>query len=101
MTVQRLPTWQEMNRDTTPEAEKVLLRLWLETPAWRKLELLEQLNRSARQLAVVGLRRRHPEATPDELRRLLADMVLVLSLLPAFMALLDMSRCTKNATGDN
>jgi hypothetical protein len=76
MTVQRLPTWQEMNRDTTPEAEKVLLRLWLETPAWRKLELLEQLNRSARQLAVVGLRRRHPEATPDELRRLLADMVL-------------------------
>jgi hypothetical protein len=32
----RLPTWREMNLDTTPEAEAILFKLWRETPAWRK-----------------------------------------------------------------
>ena len=49
---QSLPTWREMNRDTTPEAEAVLIRLWRETPAWRKWELMEDLNRAARELAL-------------------------------------------------
>ena len=72
----RLPTWRQMNADTSPEAEAVLFRLWRESPAWRKWELMEDLNRAARILALAGLRRRHPEATPDELRRLLADLPL-------------------------
>ena len=54
-----------MNRDTTPEAEAVLVRLWRETPAWRKWELMEDLNRAARELALAGLRRRHPDAGPE------------------------------------
>ena len=61
----RLPTWRQMNRDTTPEAEAVLVRLWRETPAWRKWELMEDLNRAARELALAGLRRRHPDAGPE------------------------------------
>jgi hypothetical protein len=72
----RLPTWREMNLDTTPEAEAILFKLWRETPAWRKLEMMEHLNRMARQLALAGLRRRHPDAGPEELHRLLADMIL-------------------------
>ena len=72
----RLPTWREMNRDTTPEAEAVLLGLWRQTPGWRKWELMEQLNRTARALALAGLRRRHPDAGPEELRRRLADLLL-------------------------
>lgn len=72
----RLPTWREMNLDTTPEAEAVLFRLWRETPAWRKWELMEDLNRAARELALAGLRRRHPTAGPEELRRRLADLLL-------------------------
>ena len=44
----RLPTWRQMNSDTTPEAEAVLLRLWRETPGWRKWELMEDMNRTAR-----------------------------------------------------
>jgi hypothetical protein len=71
-----LPTWRQMNRDTSPEAEAVLVRLWRETPAWRKWELMEDLNRAARLLALDGLRRRYPEAAPDELRRRLADLLL-------------------------
>ena len=72
----RLPTWREMNRDTKPEAEAVLLGLWRQTPGWRKWEMMEQLNRTAREPALAGLRRRHPDAGPEELRRRLADLLL-------------------------
>ena len=72
----RLPTWREMNLDTTPETEAVLFKMWRETPAWRKLQMMEGLNRSARQLSLIGLKQRHPNASPEELRRLLADIVL-------------------------
>jgi len=75
-TLSHLPTWRQMNLDTTPEAEAVLIRLWRETPAWRKWELMEDLNRAGRLLALTGLRRRYPEAEPEELRRRLADLLL-------------------------
>ena len=76
MTDKRLPTWREMNMDTSPEAEAVLFALWRETPGWRKLEMMAQLNDMARQLALAGLKRRHPDASPEELRRRLADLLL-------------------------
>lgn len=62
--------------DTSPEAERVQIELLRRAPAWRKLELLGRLNAMARTLALSGLRRRHPEATPAELRRRLADLLL-------------------------
>jgi len=65
-----------MNWDTSPEAEAILFNLWRETPAWRKLELMEGLNRTARQLALMGLRRRFPNGSAEELRRRLASMIL-------------------------
>ena len=71
-----LPAWRQMNWDTTPEAEAVLLKLWRETPAWRKLEVMEGLNRTARQLALAGLRQRFPKASPQELHRRLAAILL-------------------------
>jgi hypothetical protein len=72
----RLPSWREMNWDTSPEAEAVLFKLWRETPAWRKLEMMDGLNRTARQLALMGLRRRFPDASSEELRRRLASIAL-------------------------
>lgn len=72
----RLPTWREMNWDTSPEAEAVLFKLWRETPAWRKLEMMENLNQGARELALIGLRKRFPEASPEELQRRLASILL-------------------------
>ena len=72
----RFPTWRELNWDTTPEAEAVLFKLWREAPAWRKLEMMEGLNRTARQLALVGLRQRFPSASNEELRQRLAVITL-------------------------
>ena len=65
-----------MNRDTAPETEVILFNMWRDTPAWRKLQMMEGLNRSARQLSLVGLKQRHPNASPEELQRRFAHMVL-------------------------
>ena len=62
--------------DTRPEAEAVLLALLRQAPAQRKLEMVGQLNRAACALALAGLRQRYAEATPGELRRHLAGLLL-------------------------
>ena len=72
----RMPTWREMNRDTSLEAEEIMLEYYRTAPAWEKLQRMNQLNRSARMLAMIGLRHRHPDAPEEELRRRLADLLL-------------------------
>ena len=62
--------------DTHPDMEALQIQLLREAPPWRKLEMLAQLNASARLLALCGLRQRYPEAGEDELRRRLADLLL-------------------------
>ena len=62
--------------DTRPEAEAVLIGLLRQAPPWRKLAMVGQLNQAVRTLALSGLRTRHPEATSQELRRRLADLLL-------------------------
>jgi hypothetical protein len=62
--------------DTSPDAQRVQVELLRRAPAWRKLELLGRLNAMARTLALSGLQQRYPAATPAELRRRLADLLL-------------------------
>lgn len=62
--------------DTSPEAEEVLIDLLRKAPAWRKLEMVGQLNETVRTFALCGLRQRFPDATPEELKRRLADLLL-------------------------
>ena len=62
--------------DTHPEMEALQIRLLREVPSWRKMELLISLNASAQELALAGLKRRFPNASADELRRRLADILL-------------------------
>ena len=62
--------------DTDPKMEALQIWLLRAAPAWRKLEMLAQLNSSARLLALSGLRQRHPQAGEGELRRRLAGLLL-------------------------
>ncbi len=62
--------------DTDPQAETIYLELLRQAPAWRKLEMIGQLNEAVRILALAGLRQRHPKAGEAELRRRLADLYL-------------------------
>ncbi len=62
--------------DTHPNMEALQIRLLRETPSWKKMKMMVDLNESAQKLALAGLRTRHPEANEKELRRRLADLLL-------------------------
>ncbi len=65
-----------LHSDTHPKMEILQIQLLRQAPPWRKLEMLAQLNASARLLALSGLRQRHPLASDGEIRRRLADLLL-------------------------
>ena len=60
--------------DTNPEAERVQIELLRRMPAWRKLQMVGEMSRTVRTLALLGLRQRFPHASDAELRRRLADL---------------------------
>ena len=63
-----------MAEDTHPDAERVLIKLLREASPARKMAMLLDANRTARTLALTGLRERHPHDSPVRLRRRLADL---------------------------
>ena len=71
-----LPGWRTMHADTDTWAEEIQLKFFREAPPWRKLEMAGQLTQGMMTLAESGLKSRHPQASPLELRRRLADMLL-------------------------
>ena len=62
--------------DTHPKMEALQIRLLRQATPTRKMEMLAQLNTSARTLALMGLRSRYPQAGEAELRRRLAGLLL-------------------------
>jgi len=65
-----------LSRDTTPDAEAVQLDIFRKMSPRRKLQLMEKANRNAREMALAGLRLRHPDADEEELFRRLMDLTL-------------------------
>jgi hypothetical protein len=61
-------------QDTHPDAERVLINLLRQATPARKLAVVLSANRTARLLALTGLRERHPGESPARLRRRLADL---------------------------
>jgi predicted component of type VI protein secretion system len=62
--------------DTHPKMEALLIELWRTASPTRKMQMLAELNQSARLLALTGLRSQYPQAGEAELRRRLADLLL-------------------------
>lgn len=62
--------------DTSADVERIVLAIYQRMPAWRKVELVEDANRTARQLAMVGLQSRHRGEPLTRLRRRLLGLVL-------------------------
>ena len=58
--------------DTAPEAQRVQYELYRQMSPARKFELIFDTYEMGRQLALAGLRMRHPDATEEELWRLWA-----------------------------
>jgi hypothetical protein len=65
-----------MLTDTHPKMERLRIELLRQIPSWRKVHMLGQMYQTMKQLALSGLRQRHPAASEDELRRRLADILL-------------------------
>jgi hypothetical protein len=65
---------QTLAEDTHPEAERVLIELLRTAPPKRKLAMVLGANRTARLLALTGLRERYPKESPARLQRRLADL---------------------------
>jgi hypothetical protein len=62
--------------DTHPKMEALQIQLLRQASPTRKMEMLAQLNASARTLSLMGLRSRYPQAGEAELRRRLAGLLL-------------------------
>jgi hypothetical protein len=62
--------------DTHPQMEALQIQLLRQASPTRKMDMLAQLNASARRLALTGLRSRHPHASEAELRHRLAVLLL-------------------------
>ena len=60
--------------DTHPDAAALQLAIMREMPIWRKMAVIESLNETVKALALSGLRARHPDATPEQLFRLYAEL---------------------------
>jgi hypothetical protein len=73
--VNRLPTWRELHMDTSPEIEAIQLAFYRDATFWKKLQMMEQANQLVRTFAMIGLQERYPEATPEELRYRLVEML--------------------------
>ena len=64
----------KLAEDTDPAAERVLFQLLREATPARKMRMILEANRTARALALAGLRERHPGDSPERIRRRLADL---------------------------
>lgn len=62
--------------DTHPKMEALQIQLLRQASPTRKMNMLAQLNASARLLALTGLRSQYPQASEAELRRRLAGLLL-------------------------
>lgn len=62
--------------DTPPSIEALQIRLIRRMPAWKKMSIVDDLNETVKALAVSGIKQRHPHATPEQVQRMLAELVL-------------------------
>jgi len=60
--------------DTSPEAEEILIEIWRKASPARKIAMVLSANRTARELALTGLRERYPNDSQARLQRRLADL---------------------------
>ena len=62
--------------DTHPKMEALQIQLWRQASPTRKMQMVAQLNQSARLLALTGLHSQYPQASEVELRFKLACLLL-------------------------
>lgn len=62
--------------DTHPKMEALQIEFIRRMPAWKKISIVGDLNQTVRTLAISGIKQRHPNATPKQILRILAELML-------------------------
>lgn len=65
-----------LSSDTNPKIEQMQIEFIRRMPAWKKFAMVDGLNETVKTLAMSGIRERHPNATPQQVRRMLAELML-------------------------
>jgi hypothetical protein len=62
--------------DTNPKIEQMQIEIIRRMPSWKKIALLDDLNETVKAFNIIGIKQRHPDATPENIQRMLADLML-------------------------
>jgi len=65
-----------LSSDTDPKMETLQIEILRRMPAWKKISMVDGLNETVKTLAVSGIKQRHPNAAPEQIQRMLADLML-------------------------
>jgi len=56
--------------------ERMQIEFIRRMPAWKKIAMVDGLNETVKTLAMSGIKQRHPNATPQQIQRMLAELML-------------------------
>lgn len=62
--------------DTHPKMEQMQIELIRRMPSWRKFSVVDGLNETVKLMAIAGIKQRNPNATPTQIHRMLAELIL-------------------------
>ena len=72
---QSIASLEDYSRDTAPDIDQRRLAAAWNMPPWRKIRMAAEISQVARDLALAGLRRRHPDADEQEIRFRFASLL--------------------------
>jgi hypothetical protein len=62
--------------DTHPKMEQIQIDIVRQMPSWKKFAIVDDLNETVKLFAISGIKQLHSQATPIQIRRILADLML-------------------------
>lgn len=65
-----------LSSDTHPKMEALQIQFIRRMTPWEKISIVDDLNKTVKRLAISGIQQRHPNATPKQVHRLLAELML-------------------------
>ena len=65
-----------LSSDTHPKIEKMQIEFIQRMPSWKKFAIVDGLNETVKTLAMSGIKQRNPNATTEQLNRMLAGLIL-------------------------
>ncbi|MBI1794836.1 MAG: hypothetical protein HYR70_11695 [Chloroflexi bacterium] len=65
-----------LSADTHPKMEQMQIEFIRLMPSWKKFSIVDGLNETVKTLAVTGIKQRNPGATPEQIHRMLAELML-------------------------